>query len=105
MPATKKPFTPSHIHLLHLYVHVQRQSITLRRAHFSVCVQVAKKPTSLSHTQAASIPYVACTTFTALRLGCVNEKNARNKKLGLLSSHTQITTHTVTLSQSLDSYD
>ena len=58
---------------------------------FSVHVQVAKKPSSLSHTQAASIPYVAGTTFTALRLGCLNEKNARNKKLDFC--HLLLTNH------------
>ncbi|KAI0229324.1 Reticulon-4-interacting protein 1, mitochondrial [Lamellibrachia satsuma] len=45
----------------------------------SLC-EVTKKPASLSHTQSASIPYVAGTTCAALHTGCLTKKNARNKK-------------------------
>ena len=45
------------------------------------CSQISLKPKSLSHTEAASIPYVATTNWAALvTVGELSEKKAYSKR-------------------------
>ena len=68
-----------------------------------VCVclaQVSHKPKLLSHTDAASLPYVAATAWSALvNTGGLNKDNSAKKrqvpKLSLLSCHFCLPVHSI----------
>ena len=46
-----------------------------------MCLQIAKKPKLMSHIEAASLPYVAMTTWAAVcTVGELSEKSAPGKR-------------------------
>ncbi|XP_064145442.1 reticulon-4-interacting protein 1, mitochondrial isoform X4 [Loxodonta africana] len=49
--------------------------------------EVSRKPKSLTHTQAASLPYVALTAWSAInRIGGLNDKNCTGKRVLILGA-------------------
>ncbi|XP_044532581.1 reticulon-4-interacting protein 1, mitochondrial isoform X2 [Gracilinanus agilis] len=49
--------------------------------------QISHKPKSLSHTEAASLPYVALTAWSALsKVGGLNDKNCKGKRILILGA-------------------
>ena len=56
------------------------------------------KPASLNHVQAASLPYVVCTAWSAIKKsGGVNEENAKGKRVLVLGASGGVGTYAVQL--------
>ncbi|KAK6986604.1 reticulon-4-interacting protein 1 mitochondrial [Biomphalaria glabrata] len=62
--------------------------------------EISKKPANISHIEAASIPYVAATTWAALcTVGELKEKNATGKRLLILGGSGGIGTFSIQLAK------
>uniref|UniRef100_A0A4X1VE94 NAD(P)H oxidoreductase RTN4IP1, mitochondrial n=1 Tax=Sus scrofa TaxID=9823 RepID=A0A4X1VE94_PIG len=67
--------------------------------------EVSHKPKSLTHTQAASLPYVALTAWSAInKVGGLNDKNCRGKRVLILGASGGVGTFAIQVMKAWDAH-